>query len=137
MIWHLNSVYSNSGAESAKLETIGSEIRSVKAANCLTKNLLEMDSLPQIKNLLEMSEISSAARMSGGVKDEVNDEREKTHRGGHGRAVSAGAEAKEDRHPERVCGADRVRAELCGDGVAQSGSGGNSESKAAGAWRCG
>src|SRR5712692_10197583 len=96
-----------------------------------------MDSLPQIKNLLEMSEINFAARVSGGVKDEVNDEREKAHRGGHSRAVSAGAEEKEDRHPERVCGAEWVRAELRGDGFAQSRSGGNGESEAAGARRCG
>ncbi len=33
-----------------------------------------MESLPQIRNLLEMSEISCAAKVSGGVKDEVNDE---------------------------------------------------------------
>src|SRR6266704_3179591 len=72
----------------------------VKAPNCLTKNLLEMDSLPQIKNLLEMSEISPAAKESGGVKDEVNDERKKAHRGGHSRAVSAGAQERENRHLE-------------------------------------
>src|SRR5216110_652029 len=108
-----------------------------KLPNCLTKNLLEMESLPQIRNLLEMSEISSAAKVSGGVKDEVNDEGTKAHRGGHGRAIPAGAEEKEDRHPERVCGTDRVRAELRGDGVAQSGSGGNGESEVAGARRFG
>src|SRR6266571_4273848 len=73
-----------------------------KTANCLTKNLLEMDSLPQIRNLLEMREISSAAKVSGGVKDEVNDERKKAHRGGHSRAVSAGAEEREDGNSERV-----------------------------------
>src|SRR6266487_4623528 len=108
-----------------------------KIANCLTNNLLEMESLPQIRNLLEMSEISSAAKESGGVKDEVNDEGTKAHRGGHGRAIPAGAEEKEDRHPERVCGTDRVRAELRGDGVAQSRSGGNGESEVAGARRFG
>src|SRR5437660_11874153 len=105
--------------------------------NCLTKNLLEMESLPQIRNLLEMSEISFAAKESGGVKDEVNDEGRKAHRGGHRRAVSAGAEEKEDRHPERVCGTEWVRAELRGDGVAQSWSGGNGESEVAGARRFG
>src|SRR5436853_7202973 len=52
-------------------------VRGVKRTNCLTKNLLEMESLPQIRNLLEMSEISSAAKVSGGVKDEVNDEERK------------------------------------------------------------
>src|SRR6266567_480300 len=108
-----------------------------KGANCLTKNLLEMESLPQIRNLLEMSEISSAAKVSGGVKDEVNDEGTKAHCGGHGRAIPAGAEEKEDRHPERVCGTDRVRAELRGDGVAQSRSGDNGESEVAGARRFG
>src|SRR3989449_5808795 len=109
----------------------------VKNANCLTKNLLEMESLPQIRNLLEMREISSAAKVSGGVKDEVNDEGKKAHRGGHGRAIPTGAEERENRNLERVCGADLVRAKLRGDGVAQSWSGGNGESKAAGARRCG
>src|SRR6266508_5783480 len=71
-----------------------------KGANCLTKNLLEMESLPQIRNLLEMREISFAAKESGGVKDEVNDERKKAHRGGHGRAISAGAEERENSHLE-------------------------------------
>src|SRR5207244_423291 len=108
-----------------------------KRPNCLTKNLLEMDSLPQIRNLLEMREISSAAKVSGGVKDEVNDERKKAHRGGHSRAVSAGAEEREDGNSERVCGVERVRAQLCGAGFAQSRSGGASESAAAGARRCG
>src|SRR5437764_1796040 len=109
----------------------------VSIPNCLTKNLLEMESLPQIRNLLEMREISFAVKESGGVKDEVNDERKKAHRGGHRRAVSAGAEEREDGNSERVCGVDRVRAQLCGDGVAQSRSGGASEPKAAGARRCG
>src|SRR5437660_10215734 len=68
--------------------------------NCLTKNLLEMDSLPQIKNLLEMSEISSAAKVSGGVRDEVNDERKKAYRGGQSRAIPAGAEERENRNFE-------------------------------------
>src|SRR3989442_3019450 len=40
--------------------------REVNLPNCLTKNLLEKESLPQIKNLLEMSEISSAAKLGGG-----------------------------------------------------------------------
>src|SRR5437867_10801577 len=90
-----------------------------------------MDSLPQIRNLLEMREISSAAKVSGGVKDEVNDERKKAHRGGHSRAVSAGAEEREDGNSERVCGVERVRAQLCGAGFAQSRSGGASETAAA------
>src|SRR5438552_15925511 len=110
---------------------------SVKRANCLTKNLLEMESLPQIKNLLEMSEISSAAKVSGGVKDEVNDEGKKAHRGGHGRAIPTGAEERENRNLERVCGADLVCAKLRGDGVAHPCSGGDGDSKAAGARRCG
>src|SRR5436853_5953890 len=109
----------------------------VNPSNCLTKNLLEMESLPQIRNLLEMSEISSAARESGGVKNEVNDERKKAGRRSHRWALSARAQEREDRHPERVCGTDRVRAELRGDGVAQSRSGGNGESEVAGARRFG
>src|SRR5213594_1653333 len=109
----------------------------VKPTNCLTKNLLEMDSLPQIRNLLEMREISSAAKVSGGVKDEVNDEGTKAHRGGHSRAIPTGAEEREDGNSERVCGVERVRAQLCGAGVAQSRSGGASKSAAAGARRCG
>src|SRR2546426_7010844 len=76
---------------------IPSEFKLRKRSNCLTKNLLEMDSLPQIRNLLEMSEISSAAKVSGGVKDEVNDEGKKADRGGHGRALPAGAGEREKR----------------------------------------
>src|SRR5437870_13895187 len=72
----------------------------VKNSNCLTKNLLEKDSLPQIKNQLEMREISSAATVSGGEKDEVNDEREKAHREGHG--------LREQRH--RIDGLERTLA---------------------------
>src|SRR5437879_1142595 len=89
-------------------------------ANCLTKNLLEMESLPQIRNLLEMREISSAAKVSGGVKDEVNDEGTKAHRGGHRRAIPTGAEEREDGNSERVCGGERVRAQLCGAGFWES-----------------
>src|SRR5438046_10023545 len=99
---------------------IGKQVFGVNKPNCLTKNLLEMESLPQIRNLLEMREISSAAKVSGGVKDEVNDEREKAHRGGHGRAVSAGAEEREEDKYERVCGVEGVRAEVLGDGVAET-----------------
>src|SRR2546430_17218470 len=92
----------------------------VKPTNCLTKNLLEMESLPQIRNLLEMSEISSAAKVSGGVKDEVNDEREKAHRGGHGRAIPAGAGGKEKRHARPRRGDYHGRAEGRGGGVARA-----------------
>src|SRR6266567_4460967 len=107
----------------------------VKNANCLTKNLLEMESLPQIKNLLEMSEISSAAKLGGGVKDEANDERKKTYCRGHRGKVSASAEEREDGYFKRVCGADRIRKELRGAGVAQSRAGSNGESRAASAGR--
>src|SRR5436853_1772085 len=112
-------------------------VRGVKRTNCLTKNLLEMESLPQIRNLLEMREISSAAKVSGGVRDEVNDERKKAYRGVHSRALPTGAEEREDGNSERVCGVERVRAQLCGAGFAQSRSGRNGECEAAGAWRCG
>src|SRR5207245_10259336 len=88
-----------------------------------------MDSLPQIKNLLEMSEISSAAKVSGGVKDEVNDERKKAYRGGHSRAIPAGAEEKENRNFELICRAERIRAELRRAGFAQSRTGGNGEAR--------
>src|SRR5712692_9738495 len=47
---------------------------SVKKANCLTKNLLESDSLPQVKNLLEISfTIASFRTGEGGETVEVND----------------------------------------------------------------
>ena len=46
----------------------------VKKSNCLTKNLLEMDSLPQIKNLLEMSETATGSEESLGVENEADDE---------------------------------------------------------------
>src|SRR6266849_5344013 len=117
--------------------TLTRKMGTVNAANCLTKNLLEMESLPQIRNLLEMSEISSAARVSGGGKNEVNDERKKADRRSHRRALPARAQEREDSNPERVCGADRVRAQLRGAGFAQSRSGGASESEAAGGRRCG
>jgi hypothetical protein len=58
------------------------------------KSLLEMESLPQIRNLLEMSEISSAAKEGGGVEDEANDEGKKADCGGRGRAIPAGAQEK-------------------------------------------
>jgi hypothetical protein len=47
-----------------------------------------------------MSEISFAAKVSGGVKDEVNDEREKAPSGDHGRAIPAGAEERENSNLE-------------------------------------
>ena len=55
------------------------EIRGeVNGANCLIKNLLEIDSLPQLRNLLEMGEISSAVkRLVGGEKDEAKSVRHK------------------------------------------------------------
>ena len=109
----------------------------VNSSNCLTKNLLEMESLPQIRNLLEMSEISSAAKESGGVKNEVNDERKKAGRRSQRRALPARAQEREDSNSERVCGADWVRAQLRSAGFAQSRSGGASESAAAGARRFG
>ena len=46
-----------------------------KWTNCLIKNLLESESLPQIRNLLEMSEINPARlRLKGGVENEADDE---------------------------------------------------------------
>jgi len=46
----------------------------VKMPNCLTKNLLESDSLPQVKNLLEISfTIASFRTGEGGETVEVND----------------------------------------------------------------
>src|SRR2546427_11215167 len=95
-----------------------------KGSNCLTKNLLEMESLPQIRNLLEMSEISSAAKVSGGVKDEVNDEGTKAHRGGHGRAIPAGGGEKKDKDPEQGFGTERGLAGVSGAGVGQTPGGG-------------
>ena len=64
-----------------------------KLSNCLIKNLLESESLPQIRNLLEMREINSAAeKHSGGVKNGANDEGAKTISRGNGWAVSEGPE---------------------------------------------
>ncbi len=43
--------------------------------NCLTNNLLESESLPQIRNLLEMSEINPAGlKLESGVENEADDE---------------------------------------------------------------
>jgi hypothetical protein len=74
---------------------IGPLVRIVKLANCLIKNLLESESLPQIRNLLEMSEINPAGvKPSGGVKNEANDERAETTGRGVRRSVSAGTEER-------------------------------------------
>ena len=66
-------------------------------ANCLIKNLLEIDTLPQIRNLLEIREISSALEtLLGGEKDEANDEGAEARSGCDGRALSPGTEEGED-----------------------------------------
>ncbi|HYJ85951.1 MAG TPA: hypothetical protein VEW46_07845, partial [Pyrinomonadaceae bacterium] len=47
----------------------------VNRANCLTNNLLESESLPQIRNLLEMREINPAGlKLESGVENEAEDE---------------------------------------------------------------
>ncbi|HYJ85950.1 MAG TPA: hypothetical protein VEW46_07840, partial [Pyrinomonadaceae bacterium] len=46
-----------------------------KGTNCLTNNLLESESLPQIRNLLEMREINPAGlKLESGVENEAEDE---------------------------------------------------------------
>jgi hypothetical protein len=61
----------------------------VKRANCLTNNLFESESLPQIRNLLEMSEINSAGlKLKSGVENEADDEGALTIGGGYGGPLS-------------------------------------------------
>src|SRR5437016_12979027 len=84
-----------------------------KLTNCLIKNLLEIDSLPQLRNLLEMSEISPALiRLVSGEKDEANDEGEEARGGADGRTLPPGTEEGESSNPKRVCGVDWLQAEL-------------------------
>src|SRR6266496_408029 len=83
----------------------------VNTPNCLIKNLLESESLPQIRNLLEMSEISPAAlKLSSGVENEADDEGTETNCGGDGRSLPQSGQEGERSNSERVWGADRLRA---------------------------
>ena len=55
-------------------QTISPTLVQVNAPNCLSKNLLESDSLPQLRNLLEISfTIASFETGKGGEAVEVKD----------------------------------------------------------------
>jgi hypothetical protein len=65
-------------------------------ANCLIKNLLEIDSLPQIRNLLEMREINPARlTLKSGVENEADDEGTETAGGGDCGTISQGQQEGE------------------------------------------
>jgi hypothetical protein len=65
------------------------------SANCLIKNLLESESLPQIRNLLEMREINPATlKLSSGVENEAEDDGTETNCGSHGRTLPPGGEER-------------------------------------------
>jgi hypothetical protein len=66
--------------------------------HCLIKNLTEMDSLPHLRNLTEISLLIDG--MEG--KDEVDDERRKVGREGDGGALREGAQEGERRDAGRV-----------------------------------
>jgi hypothetical protein len=57
------------GEQWEEANSLSPDLSGVKPANCLIKNLLESESLPQIRNLLEMREINPARlRLKSGVK---------------------------------------------------------------------
>ena len=66
--------------------------------NCLIKNLTEIDSLPHLRNLIEIS--LPIDRMEG--KDEVDDERKKVGGEGDGGALPKGEEKGEGRDAGRT-----------------------------------
>jgi len=76
--------------------TLSSWEFTVKRSNCLSKNLLERDSLPQLKNLLEISfAIASFRSGEGGERVEVNDGRAESSGESDGAAISAWAQERE------------------------------------------
>src|SRR5712691_8850450 len=94
--------------------------RNVKSANCLSKNLLESDSLPQLKNLLEISfTIASFRTGEGGERVEVNDGGAESGGEGDGAAISAWAQEREAEDAGRVHGADWLQPIVCAHGVTQ------------------
>jgi hypothetical protein len=73
----------------------------VKQPNCLIKNLLEIDSLPQIRNLLEMREINPARlRLKSGVENEADDEGTETDCRSYCRTLPEGWEERERSNSE-------------------------------------
>ncbi|MEK7834605.1 MAG: hypothetical protein AAB298_00450 [Pseudomonadota bacterium] len=80
------------------LRLYSSSMESVNQANCLIKNLTEIDSLPHLRNLIEIS--LPIDRMEG--KDEVDDERKKVGGEGDGGALPEGEEKGERRDAGRT-----------------------------------
>lgn len=75
------------------LRTICLLRRKVNSPNCLTQNLLESESLPQVRNLLEISfTIASFGTGEGGETVEVNDGGAESSGEGDGGAISAWTE---------------------------------------------
>src|SRR3990172_9359150 len=73
-------------------------VQSHRLPNCLIKNLTEIDSLPHLRNLIEIS--LPIDRMEG--KDEVDDERKKVGGEGDGGALPKGEEKGEGRDAGRT-----------------------------------
>jgi hypothetical protein len=85
-----------------------------KFPNCLTKNLLESDSLPQLRNLLEISfTIASFGTGEGGERVAVNDGGAESSGESDGAAISAWVEEREAKDPGRVGGVDWLQSLLC------------------------
>jgi hypothetical protein len=89
------------GEQWEEANSLSPDLSGVKPANCLIKNLLESESLPQIRNLLEMRGINPARlKLSSGVENEADDEGAETNSGGYCRALSQGQEERERRNSE-------------------------------------
>src|SRR6266542_1296810 len=110
----------------------------VKGPNCLIKNLLESESLPQIRNLLEMREINPARlKLRSGVENEADDEGSETSGGGDSESLSQSGQEGEGTNSDGVRGVDGIRTLLCGAGITQSGADSAGKSQTARPWRCG
>src|SRR5438876_2349253 len=107
----------------------------VNSANCLTKNLLESESLPQVKNLLEISfTIASFRTGEGGERVEVNDGGAESGSKGDGAEISAWAEEREAEDAGRVYGADWLQPIVRAHGVTQLWAAGWQADEASGQW---
>ncbi len=94
--------------------------QAVKRSNCLTQNLLESESLPQLRNLLEKSfTIASFAGAEGGEGVEVNDGGAEGSSDEDGATVSASDEEGEGQDSGRVRGADGLPSGACASGLTE------------------
>src|SRR6266496_6629604 len=111
--WKQHTTICNAGAPSVTSsgDILKLPTKQSNQTNCLIKNLLESESLPQIRNLLEMREINPARlSLKSGVENEADDEGAETDCGGDGRSLPQSGQEGERSNSERVWGADRLRA---------------------------